>query len=168
MLQYECIKLTLFENLIYSKVCDTLTHATYALGKKNKMIKDTQLKELIKALILETVKELQAPQASAKAPQAKAPKASAKASQAPKVKKDTPYQIKYTQGGKIGQVKKITLDTLTKKLETYKATTRMTTLNVYELIKDIDNGKALDIAYTKTSFELSRITPKKTTRKATK
>lgn len=141
-----------------------------------------QLTALIKKIMIETINELQAPakpttsktvskpsvnKTVSKASKPSVKKTAVKAPAKPKV--DTPYQLSYTQGKKAGQVKKISLETLTKKLETYKDYHKLTTFLVNDAVASINSGEQFDASYPKTSYSITSIKQnKKPIRKATK
>jgi hypothetical protein len=95
---------------------------------------------------------------------AKAVKPKAKAKQPAKPKAETPYKVKYTQGKKAGKEQSISLETLTQKLETYKVSKGLTTFLVSDAIASINKGKAFDVAYAVTSFQITKNTKKGSTK----
>jgi hypothetical protein len=89
------------------------------------------------------------------------PVAKAKAKQPAKPKAETPYKVSYTMGKKAGKEQSISLETLTQKLETYKASKGLTTFLVSDAIASINKGKAFDVAYAVTSFQITKTNQKK-------
>jgi len=101
---------------------------------------------------------------NSKSSKAVKPASKAKAKQPAKPKAETPYKVKYTQGKKAGKEQSISLETLTQKLETYKVSKGLTTFLVSDAIASINKGKAFDVAYAVTSFQITKNTKKGSTK----